>query len=104
MPNFFMGRSRTCPLLAVTSKSGPRYLPMVLALAGDSTMTRFFPLPGLMYCLGSGGASATTAFFLVVLGFAAALGAAFFVVFVAVLRVAITAPLLILRCVHLQQL
>src|SRR5437870_3381059 len=42
MPNCFLGRSRTCPLLARTSKSGPRYLLIVFALAGDSTMTRFF--------------------------------------------------------------
>ena len=26
---------------ALTSKPGPRYFPMVFALAGDSTMTRF---------------------------------------------------------------
>src|SRR6478736_6367108 len=42
MPNRLLGRSRTCPLLAVTSKSDPRYLLIVLALAGDSTMTRLF--------------------------------------------------------------
>src|SRR5207244_13177326 len=42
MPKRLLGKSRTCPLLATTSKSGPRYLLMVLALAGDSTITRFF--------------------------------------------------------------
>src|ERR1700757_1824669 len=42
MPKRFCGRSRTWPLLAATSKSGPRYLLIVLALAGDSTITRFF--------------------------------------------------------------
>src|SRR5207249_1412687 len=42
MPKRLLGRSRTCPLLAATSKSGPRYLLMVFALAGDSTITRFF--------------------------------------------------------------
>src|SRR5512139_3327530 len=34
-------RSRTWPYEARTSKSLPRYFLMVLALAGDSTMTRF---------------------------------------------------------------
>src|SRR5437588_13086016 len=42
MPKRLLGRSRTCPLLATTSKSGPRYLLIVLALAGDSTITRCF--------------------------------------------------------------
>src|SRR5439155_12605198 len=36
------GRSRTCPIDAFTTKSSPRYLLIVLALAGDSTMTRDF--------------------------------------------------------------
>ena len=30
-----------CPMEAFTSKPGPRYFPMVFALAGDSTMTKF---------------------------------------------------------------
>src|SRR5271156_5552862 len=42
MPKRLLGRSRTCPLLATTSKSSPRYLLIVFALAGDSTITRFF--------------------------------------------------------------
>src|SRR5438876_1104464 len=42
MPKRWCGKSRTCPLLAATSKSGPKDLLMVLALAGESTMTRFF--------------------------------------------------------------
>src|SRR5437660_661762 len=42
MPNRVLGKSRTWPLLAATSKSGPRYLLIVFALAGDSTITRFF--------------------------------------------------------------
>src|SRR3954454_6720349 len=42
MPNRLLGRSHTRSLLATTSKSGPRYLLIVLALAGDSTMTRLF--------------------------------------------------------------
>src|SRR5690349_5958407 len=42
-PSLLLGRSRTCPLEARTSKPGPRYFPMVRALAGDSTMTRFLP-------------------------------------------------------------
>src|SRR5215217_2547243 len=37
------GRSRTCPMDAFTMKSSPRYLLIVLALAGDSTITRFLP-------------------------------------------------------------
>src|SRR6188474_986207 len=37
----FLGRSRTWPMEATTRKSRPRYLLMVFALAGDSTMTRF---------------------------------------------------------------
>src|SRR5262249_44099102 len=42
MPKRLLGRSRTWPLLATTSKSGPKDLLIVRALAGDSTMTRFF--------------------------------------------------------------
>src|SRR5947209_599309 len=42
MPKRLLGRSRTCPLLATTSKSSPRYLLIVRALAGDSTITRCF--------------------------------------------------------------
>src|SRR5882672_5476216 len=42
-PSLLFGRSRTCPFEARTSNPGPRYLPMVRAFAGDSTMTRFFP-------------------------------------------------------------
>src|SRR3954468_18162390 len=36
------GRSRTCPIDAFTTKSSPRYLLIVFALAGDSTITRDF--------------------------------------------------------------
>src|SRR5438874_5654559 len=42
MAKRLLGKSRTCPLLAATSNSEPRYLLIVRALAGDSTMTRFF--------------------------------------------------------------
>src|SRR3546814_3703856 len=35
------GRSRMCPIDESTMKSGPRNPPMVRALAGDSTMTRY---------------------------------------------------------------
>src|SRR3954466_3497001 len=38
------GRSRTWPMDAFTTKPSPRYLLIVLALAGDSTMTRSLPL------------------------------------------------------------
>src|SRR5262249_15049931 len=40
---FFLGRSRTWPMLASTLKPEPRYLLMVLAFDGDSTMTRSMP-------------------------------------------------------------
>ncbi|CSC16943.1 Uncharacterised protein [Vibrio cholerae] len=39
-----VGRSRTCPTLDFTIKSLPRYLLMVLALAGDSTITSDLPI------------------------------------------------------------
>jgi hypothetical protein len=47
----FLGRSRTCPIEAFTVKSLPRYLLIVFALAGDSTMTRFLAslVPSLRY-------------------------------------------------------
>src|SRR5437899_9277613 len=41
-PSVFLGRSRTWPMEAFTWKSRPRYLLIVLAFAGDSTITRFF--------------------------------------------------------------
>src|SRR5437660_11897405 len=56
MAKRLLGKSRTCPLLAATSKSGPRYLLIVRALAGDSTMTRdffFFRAATLGSSLGS---------------------------------------------------
>src|SRR5690606_29203659 len=37
-------KSRICPMLDFTMKSLPRYLLIVLALAGDSTMTSAFPM------------------------------------------------------------
>src|SRR3954447_21153094 len=39
------GRSRMWPTLDSTTKPSPRYPAIVFALAGDSTMTRRFPLP-----------------------------------------------------------
>ena len=39
-PSLLLGRSRMCPMDALTSKPGPRYFPMVFALAGDSTITK----------------------------------------------------------------
>src|SRR5690554_7679777 len=39
-----VGRSRICPMLDFTTKSLPRYLLIVFALAGDSTMTSAFPM------------------------------------------------------------
>src|SRR5882724_6858756 len=41
-PSLLLGRSLMCPSEASTSKSFPRYLLMVFALAGDSTMTNDF--------------------------------------------------------------
>ena len=38
------GRSITWPTEAFTVKSRPRYFLIVFALAGDSTMTRFFAM------------------------------------------------------------
>ena len=38
-PSFRVGRSRTWPMVAFTSNPRPRYLPIVLALVGDSTIT-----------------------------------------------------------------
>src|SRR5258706_16374895 len=43
-PRPFEGRSLMCPIEAITMKSLPRYLLIVFALAGDSTMTRFFTI------------------------------------------------------------
>src|SRR5918992_3445687 len=39
-PSSRVGRSRRWPMVARTSYPEPRYFPMVLALVGDSTMTR----------------------------------------------------------------
>ena len=39
-----------CPTLDFTMKSRPRYLLMVFALAGDSTMTSDFPIDPLALC------------------------------------------------------
>src|SRR5882672_3012991 len=41
-PSLLLGKSLMCPSEASTSKSFPRYLLMVFALAGDSTMTNDF--------------------------------------------------------------
>src|ERR1700682_5550426 len=43
-PSPFEGRSLICPIEAITMKSLPRYLLIVFALAGDSTMTKFFAI------------------------------------------------------------
>ena len=44
LPNALVGRSRTCPTLDFTTKSLPRYLFIVFALAGDSTITNDFAI------------------------------------------------------------
>src|SRR5579883_1995360 len=41
---FFLGRSLMWPSEALTRYCRPRYLPMVFAFAGDSTMTRFLAM------------------------------------------------------------
>ena len=41
---FSFGRSRMCPTELLTTKSPPRYLPIVFAFAGDSTIRSFFPI------------------------------------------------------------
>src|ERR1041385_1139320 len=43
MPSFFSGRSMMWPTVARTRYPRPRYLPMVFAFAGDSTITRVPP-------------------------------------------------------------
>ena len=43
-PSLFLGRSRICPIEATTRKPEPRYLLIVRALAGDSTMTNDFAI------------------------------------------------------------
>src|SRR5688572_20953682 len=45
IPNSRSGRSRTWPMQAFTTNLEPRILLIVLALAGDSTMTRDLPDP-----------------------------------------------------------
>src|SRR5688572_30154152 len=46
-PNVLFGKSRTCPIEARTVYPDPRYLPIVRAFAGDSTMTSL-PRPALV--------------------------------------------------------
>src|SRR5438309_1438773 len=54
-PRPFEGRSLICPIEAITTKSLPRYLLMVFAFAGDSTITRFliitYSIPVTHRCL-----------------------------------------------------
>ena len=47
MPRFLYGKSMMCPTDALTAYPGPRYLRIVFAFAGDSTITRDLPEPGL---------------------------------------------------------
>src|SRR5712691_7587185 len=44
-PSSRVGRSRRCPTVAFTSYPAPRYLPIVFAFVGDSTITNAFPSP-----------------------------------------------------------
>ena len=41
-PSLFLGRSRRCPMEAITLYCPPRYFSIVRAFAGDSTITRSF--------------------------------------------------------------
>ena len=43
-PNSLVGKSAICPKLLSTLKSFPRNFSMVLAFAGDSTITKFFAI------------------------------------------------------------
>src|SRR5712691_4389930 len=45
-PSSRFGRSRRCPTVALTVYPRPRYLPIVFALVGDSTMTSAPPFAG----------------------------------------------------------
>src|SRR5436190_22111558 len=47
-PRLRLGRSRTCPIDALTVKLRPRNLLIVFALAGDSTMTSDLPKKTLL--------------------------------------------------------
>src|SRR5690349_15855234 len=44
-PSLFLGRSRTCPIDAITLKSRPRYFLIVFAFVGDSAMTSVLAIP-----------------------------------------------------------
>jgi hypothetical protein len=48
-----LARSRIWPIEALTTKSFPRYPSIVLAFAGDSTMTRCFGMDAsvIIYCI-----------------------------------------------------
>ena len=50
IPRSFFERSRMWPKLDLTMKSLPRNFSMVLALAGDSTMTKFSCMGFALYC------------------------------------------------------
>src|SRR4030095_11184369 len=56
-PNLLLGRSRTCPMDALTINPESRYFWIVLTLVGDSTMTRDFLDPPLLLRGGSTTAS-----------------------------------------------
>src|ERR1700730_11469654 len=43
-PRPFEGRSLICPIEAITMMTLPRYLLIVFAFAGESTMTKFFAI------------------------------------------------------------
>ena len=85
-PIFDFGRSFTWPTEARTSKPRPRYFLMVLAFAGDSTMTRLGPpSTPLRARFVAAGAFSTAAGFAAraAFGFAAALTSPFAVSVVA---------------------
>ena len=49
LPLPLVGKSRICPTLDLTTNSAPKYLLIVLAFAGDSTMTNDFDISVLTY-------------------------------------------------------
>src|ERR1041384_5811626 len=55
-PSLRVGRSRRWPTVAFTVYPRPRYFPMVLALVGDSTMTRVLPGAPAAGTAAAGGA------------------------------------------------
>ena len=97
MPMFFTGRSRMWPTVAFTAYAFPRYLPMVFALAGDSTMTSDLPAADRAASSSCGSSGSTKTFFGRAVFFAADVAGVFFAAFLATffLAVAIRTAILV---------